>query len=49
MTVPRIVKNITAFGCFVDPGIKESNMLHISHLKEDFVSDLNEVLNRSSR
>ncbi|SFH76969.1 Tex family protein [Halpernia frigidisoli] len=44
MTVPGIVNNITAFGCFVDLGIKESGLVHISQLKEGFVSDANEVV-----
>lgn len=44
MIVPGIVNNITAFGCFVDIGIKESGLVHISQLKEGFVSDVNEVV-----
>lgn len=39
-----IVNNITNFGCFVDIGIKESGLVHISQLKEGFVSDVNEVV-----
>jgi uncharacterized protein len=44
MVVPGIVNNITAFGCFVDIGIKESGLVHISQLKEGFVSDVAEVV-----
>ncbi|RKE81967.1 Tex family protein [Chryseobacterium sp. AG363] len=44
MILPGIVNNITAFGCFVDLGIKESGLVHISQLKEGFVSDVNEVV-----
>jgi len=44
MILPGIVNNITAFGCFVDIGIKESGLVHISQLKEGFVSDVNEVV-----
>ncbi len=44
MILPGIVNNITAFGCFVDLGIKESGLVHISQLKEGFVSDVNAVV-----
>jgi len=44
MILPGIVNNITNFGCFVDIGIKESGLVHISQLKVGFVSDVNEVV-----
>ncbi|MNJ99320.1 General stress protein 13 [compost metagenome] len=44
MILPGIVNNITNFGCFVDIGVKESGLVHISQLKEGFVSDVNEVV-----
>ena len=44
MILPGIVNNITAFGCFVDLGVKESGLVHISQLKDGFVSDVNEVV-----
>ena len=44
MILPGIVNNITAFGCFVDIGVKESGLVHISQLKAVFVSDVNEVV-----
>ncbi|KFF73149.1 RNA-binding protein [Chryseobacterium sp. P1-3] len=44
MILPGIVNNITAFGCFVDLGIKESGLVHISQLKDGYVSDVNEVV-----
>ena len=44
MVLPGIVNNITAFGCFVDIGLKESGLLHISQLKDGYVSDVNEVV-----
>ncbi len=39
-----IINNITNFGCFVDIGIKESGLVHISQVKAEFVSDINQVV-----
>ena len=39
MTLPGIVTNITNFGCFVDVGIKENGLVHISQLCREFVND----------
>jgi len=39
MVLPGIVTNITNFGCFVDVGIKENGLVHISQLCRQFVSD----------
>ena len=44
MILPGIVNNITAFGCFVDIGIKESGLVHISQLKDGYVSEVSEVV-----
>ncbi|SFN39390.1 Tex family protein [Salegentibacter flavus] len=44
MKLPGIVNNITNFGCFVDIGIKESGLIHISKLANEFVSDVNAVV-----
>jgi S1 RNA binding domain protein len=44
MILNGIVNNITAFGCFVDIGIKESGLVHISQLKDDYITDMNEVV-----
>ncbi len=44
MILPGIVNNITNFGCFVDIGVKESGLVHISQLKAGFVNDVNEVV-----
>ena len=42
--LPGIVNNITAFGCFVDVGIKESGLIHVSNLSDSFVKDVNEYV-----
>lgn len=39
MELPGIVTNITNFGCFVDIGIKENGLVHISQLADKFVSN----------
>ena len=40
--LPGIVNNITNFGCFVDIGIKESGLIHVSNLSDTFVKDVGE-------
>jgi uncharacterized protein len=42
--LPGIVNNITNFGCFVDIGIKESGLVHVSNLADKFVSDVSEIV-----
>lgn len=44
MTVPGIVNNITKFGAFVDIGIKENGLIHISQVADKFVDDIAKVL-----
>lgn len=44
MQVPGIVTNITNFGAFVDVGVKQDGLVHISHLSNRYVSDPNEVV-----
>jgi len=39
--LPGIVNNVTNFGAFVDIGIKESGLIHVSNLSDSFVSDVN--------
>lgn len=39
MELPGIVTNITNFGCFVDIGIKENGLVHVSQLADKFISD----------
>lgn len=44
MELPGIINNITNFGCFVDIGIKENGLVHISQLADKFVSDQTTVV-----
>ena len=44
MRLPGIVNNITNFGCFVSIGIKESGLIHVSNLADEFVRDVNEYV-----
>ncbi|MFH2143894.1 MAG: Tex family protein [Bacteroidota bacterium] len=44
MVLPGIVTNITNFGAFVDIGIKENGLVHISNLKNEFVSNPADVV-----
>ena len=43
--LPGIVNNITNFGCFVDIGIKESGLIHVSNLSDTYVKDVNALVN----
>ncbi|MDR6195510.1 Tex family protein [Siphonobacter sp. SORGH_AS_0500] len=44
MILPGIVTNITAFGAFVDVGVKQDGLVHVSQLANRFVRDPNEVV-----
>ncbi|HML70316.1 MAG: RNA-binding transcriptional accessory protein [Bacteroidota bacterium] len=44
MVLPGIVTNITAFGCFVDVGIKENGLVHISEMADRFITDPTQVV-----
>lgn len=44
MELPGIVTNITAFGAFVDVGVKQDGLVHISQMSNSFVSDPNTIV-----
>lgn len=44
MTLPGIVTNITNFGCFVDIGVKQDGLVHLSQLADRYVRDPNEIV-----
>jgi uncharacterized protein len=44
MKLPGIVTNVTAFGAFVDIGVHQDGLVHISQLADRFVKDPNEVV-----
>ena len=44
MILPGVITNITNFGCFVDIGVHEKGLVHISQLADKYVSDPNDVV-----
>jgi len=44
MTLPGVVTNITNFGAFVDVGVKQDGLVHISHLSNKYISNPNEAV-----
>jgi uncharacterized protein len=44
IVLPGIVTNITNFGCFVDIGIKENGLVHISEMADKFITDTAQVV-----
>ena len=44
MVLPGIVTNITAFGAFVDVGVKQDGLVHVSQMANRFIKDPNEVV-----
>jgi uncharacterized protein len=49
MKVPGIVTNITNFGAFVDIGVKQDGLLHISQMSNTYISDPNQVVKLQQR
>ncbi|HXB30888.1 MAG TPA: Tex family protein [Puia sp.] len=44
MIVPGVVTNITRFGAFIDIGVKQDGLVHVSEIADKFITDPNEVL-----
>jgi len=44
MKLPGVVTNITAFGAFVDVGVHQDGLVHLSHLADRFIKDPNEIV-----
>ncbi len=44
MKLPGIITNVTNFGAFIDVGVHQDGLVHISHLSDNFVKDPNEVV-----
>ena len=44
MILNGIVTNITQFGCFVDIGIKENGLVHISQMADRYISNPTEIV-----
>ncbi|AMM51692.1 transcription accessory protein [Rufibacter sp. DG15C] len=49
MKLPGIITNITAFGAFVDIGVHQDGLVHVSHLSDRFVSNPHEVVKVGQR
>ena len=49
MKLPGIVTNVTAFGAFVDIGVHQDGLVHVSQLADRFVKDPNEVVKVSQQ
>ena len=44
MRLPGVVTNVTAFGAFVDVGVHQDGLVHISQMSDRFVKDPHEVV-----
>ena len=49
MTLPGIITNITAFGAFVDIGVHQDGLVHLSQMANRFIKDPNEVVKVSQK
>jgi uncharacterized protein len=49
MKLPGVVTNVTAFGAFVDIGVHQDGLVHISQLADRYVSDPNQVVKVAQR
>jgi uncharacterized protein len=49
MTLPGIITNITAFGAFVDIGVHQDGLVHLSQMSNRFIKDPNEVVKVSQK
>lgn len=49
MTLPGIITNITAFGAFVDIGVHQDGLVHLSQMADKFIKDPNEVVKVSQK
>ena len=49
MRLPGVVTNVTAFGAFVDVGVHQDGLLHISQLADRYVKDPNEIVKVSQK
>lgn len=49
MELNGLVSNITSFGCFVDIGVHQDGLVHLSELANQFISDANEIVSLKQR
>jgi len=49
MIIPGVVTNITRFGAFVDIGVKQDGLVHVSEIAHRYITDPNEVLKLNDR
>lgn len=49
MRVPGVITNVTNFGAFVDIGVHQDGLVHVSELADRFIKDPNEVVKVQQR